>query len=99
MEFYDFCFYEDRQIILYGQSIGTVPTIDLASSPIGQNVAAVILHSPLLSGIRVIVPNAKKTSNCFDPFPSIDKVGKISANVQGIQIQIFEADFFYKKTH
>ena len=39
------------------------------------------LDSPLLSGIRVIVPNAKKTSNCFDPFPSIDKVGKISSNV------------------
>jgi len=73
--------YEDRQIILYGQSIGTVPTIDLASSPMGQNVAACVLHSPLLSGIRVIVPNAKKTSNCFDPFPSIDKVGKISSNV------------------
>lgn len=73
--------YKDRQIILYGQSIGTVPTIDLASSPMGKDVAAVVLHSPLLSGIRVIVPNAKKTSYCFDPFPSIDKVAKISSNV------------------
>ena len=29
----------------------------------------------------MIVPNAKKTSYCFDPFPSIDKVGKINSNV------------------
>ena len=46
-----------------------------------KNFTTRSLDSPLLSGIRVIVPNAKKTSNCFDPFPSIDKVGKITSNV------------------
>lgn len=37
-------------IILYGQSIGTVPTVDLASR---YECAAVVLHSPLTSGMRV----------------------------------------------
>lgn len=72
--------FKDDQIILYGQSIGTVPTIDLAASDSGKHISAVILHSPLLSGIRVVMPNAK-TSQCFDPFPSIDKVGKIQSSV------------------
>lgn len=72
--------FTDDKIILYGQSIGTVPTIDLAASETGKDIRAVILHSPLLSGIRVVMPNAK-TSQCFDPFPSIDKVGKIQSSV------------------
>jgi len=72
--------FTDDKIILYGQSIGTVPTIDLSASETGKDIKAVILHSPLLSGIRVVMPNAK-TSQCFDPFPSIDKVGKIQSSV------------------
>ena len=71
--------YKDEQIILYGQSIGTVPTIDLASQTASSNIAAVILHSPLLSGLRVIVPNAR--NSCFDPFPSIEKMDKVKSKV------------------
>lgn len=52
-------------IILYGQSIGTVPTVDLASK---YEVAAVILHSPLMSGLRVAFPSTKRTW-FFDVFP------------------------------
>lgn len=52
-------------IILYGQSIGTVPTVDLASR---YECAAVVLHSPLTSGMRVAFPDTKKTY-CFDAFP------------------------------
>ena len=58
------------KIVLYGQSIGTVPTIDLASR---YEVRAVILHSPLSSGLRVACPDTKKTW-CFDVFPSIEKI-------------------------
>lgn len=58
------------KIVLYGQSIGTVPTIDLASR---YEVRAVILHSPLASGLRVACPDTKKTW-CFDVFPSIEKI-------------------------
>lgn len=55
-----------EKIILYGQSIGTVPTVDLASK---YDVAAVILHSPLLSGMRVAFPQTKRTW-FFDAFPT-----------------------------
>ena len=54
-----------ENIILYGQSIGTVPTIDLASR---YEVGGVILHSPLMSGMRVAFPDTKRTW-CFDAFP------------------------------
>lgn len=54
-----------ESIILYGQSIGTVPTVDLASR---YECAAVVLHSPLTSGMRVAFPDTKKTY-CFDAFP------------------------------
>nr|CAD2176729.1 unnamed protein product [Meloidogyne enterolobii] len=40
-----------ERVILYGQNIGTVPSVDLASK--NPRVAALILHSPLLSGLRV----------------------------------------------
>jgi len=60
-------------IILYGQSIGTVPTVDLASK---YEVAAVVLHSPLMSGIRVAFPDTRRTW-CFDAFPTIDKIPKV----------------------
>lgn len=49
--------FEPSQIILYGQSIGTVPTVDLASR---FEVAAVILHSPLMSGFRIFTVNLLK---------------------------------------
>lgn len=66
-----------ENIILYGQSIGTVPTIDLASR---YECAAVVLHSPLTSGMRVAFPDTQKTY-CFDAFPNIEKVSKITSPV------------------
>ncbi|RCV26837.1 hypothetical protein SETIT_5G277100v2 [Setaria italica] len=44
----------DEDIILYGQSVGSGPTIDLASRL--PNLRAVVLHSPILSGLRVLYP-------------------------------------------
>jgi len=66
-----------ENIILYGQSIGTVPTVDLASR---YEVGAVILHSPLMSGMRVAFPQTKRTW-FFDAFPSIDKVPRVTSPV------------------
>lgn len=69
--YFSFCLFLSRygispeNIILYGQSIGTVPTVDLASR---YECAAVVLHSPLTSGMRVAFPDTKKTY-CFDAFP------------------------------
>ncbi|KAK3731449.1 hypothetical protein QZH41_013632 [Actinostola sp. cb2023] len=66
-----------ENIILYGQSIGTVPTVDLASR---FECGGVILHSPLTSGMRVAFPETRRTW-CFDAFPSIEKVSKIVSPV------------------
>lgn len=38
----------EEEIILYGQSIGTVPSVDVAIH--NPNIAGLILHSPLMSG-------------------------------------------------
>lgn len=62
-----------KNIILYGQSIGTVPTVDLAMR---ERVAAVILHSPLMSAMRVAFPKTKRTW-CCDAFLSIEKISKV----------------------
>lgn len=45
---------KDDQLILYGQSVGSGPTIDLASRT--PNLRGVVLHSPILSGMRVLYP-------------------------------------------
>ncbi len=54
-----------NQIVLYGQSIGTVAAIDLATR---YEVAGIVLHSPMMSGMRVAFPDTQRTW-CFDPFP------------------------------
>jgi len=56
-----------ERVVLYGQSIGTVPTVDLASR---VKVAGVVLHSPLTSGVRVAFPDTKQTW-FFDAFPRL----------------------------
>ncbi|KAE9553139.1 hypothetical protein FO519_003656 [Halicephalobus sp. NKZ332] len=64
----------EEQIILYGQSIGTVPSVDLAIHH--PNIAGLILHSPLMSGMRVAFPGTTRTY-CWDAFPSIDKIPRV----------------------
>lgn len=64
-----------EQVILYGQSIGTVPSVDLASA--NSRIAALILHSPLMSGMRVAFPGTQRTW-CCDAFPSIEKIPRVS---------------------
>ncbi|XP_070497354.1 alpha/beta hydrolase domain-containing protein 17B-like [Chironomus tepperi] len=63
-----------ENVILYGQSIGTACACDLATK---YETAGVILHSPLMSGIRLLFP-VKRTWIC-DAFPIIDKVSKIKS--------------------
>lgn len=68
---------QPNQVILYGQSIGTVPSVDLASK---YDFAGIVLHSPLTSGLRLAFPNTRRTW-FFDAFPNIDKVPKINSPV------------------
>ncbi|KAK8676313.1 hypothetical protein V6N13_034364 [Hibiscus sabdariffa] len=44
---------KQEDIILYGQSVGSGPTLDLAARL--SRLRAVVLHSPILSGLRVII--------------------------------------------
>lgn len=49
---------KEEDVILYGQSVGSGPTLELATRL--SQLRAVILHSPILSGLRVMYP-VKKT--------------------------------------
>ncbi|KAL3525481.1 hypothetical protein ACH5RR_013853 [Cinchona calisaya] len=68
---------KDEQLILYGQSVGSGPTVDLASRI--PNLRGVVLHSPIMSGIRVLYP--VKRTYWFDIYKNIDKIGMINCPV------------------
>jgi len=62
-----------ERVVAYGQSVGTGPALGLAATrPLG----GVILHSPMLSGIKVIDPDPYSSCrpscifSCFDFFPN-----------------------------
>ena len=63
-----------RELIVYGQSVGSGPSVWLATK---HPVRALILHSPIASGIRVLAPNwtnccsPVNTFYCFDIFPNV----------------------------
>ncbi|KAE8722325.1 Alpha/beta hydrolase domain-containing protein 17C [Hibiscus syriacus] len=68
---------KDEQLILYGLSVGSGPTVDLASRL--PNSRGVVLHSPILSGMRVLYP--VKRTYWFDIFKNIDKIGAVNCQV------------------
>ncbi|KAE9619899.1 hypothetical protein Lal_00040217 [Lupinus albus] len=68
---------KDEQLILYGQSVGSGPTLDLASQI--PELRGVVLHSPILSGLRVLYP--VKRSYWFDIYKNIDKIGMVKCPV------------------
>ena len=78
---YDFLVEEkgipEEQIVLYGQSLGTGPTSELASRK--PRVGGVVLHSPLASGVRVLSPNLRWWPIWCDIFPNFKLVEKIQA--------------------
>lgn len=45
---------KEEDIVLYGQSVGSGPTLDLATRL--SRLRAVVLHSPIMSGLRVMYP-------------------------------------------
>ncbi|CAN1160876.1 Alpha/beta hydrolase domain-containing protein 17C [Linum perenne] len=68
---------KDEDLILYGQSVGSGPTIDLASRL--PDLRGVVLHSPLLSGMRVLY--SVKRTYWFDIYKNIDKIGFVKCPV------------------
>ncbi|WOG96686.1 hypothetical protein DCAR_0416022 [Daucus carota subsp. sativus] len=67
----------EEDVIVYGQSVGSGPTLHLASRL--QRLRGVVLHSAILSGIRVLY-NVKMTF-WFDIFKNIDKIKHVSCPV------------------
>jgi len=66
-----------NQVVLYGQSLGTGPTLELARK---VPVMGVVIHSGIMSGLRVIRPFIKSTY-WFDIFPNVDIIGESKAPV------------------
>ncbi|XP_058186580.1 uncharacterized protein LOC131303639 isoform X2 [Rhododendron vialii] len=75
---------KDEQLILYGQSVGSGPTVDLASRV--SNLRGVVLHSPILSGLRVLYP--VKRTFWFDIFKNSDKIGMVNCPVLVIHMKL-----------
>uniref|UniRef100_A0A0D9X954 Serine aminopeptidase S33 domain-containing protein n=1 Tax=Leersia perrieri TaxID=77586 RepID=A0A0D9X954_9ORYZ len=67
----------EEDIVLYGQSVGSGPTVDLASHL--HHIRAVVLHSPILSGLRVMY-SVKKTY-WFDIYKNIEKIPLVKSPV------------------
>lgn len=68
---------KEEDVVLYGQSVGSGPTVDLAARlPL---LRAVVLHSPILSGLRVMYP--VKRTYWFDIYKNIDKIGMVNCPV------------------
>ncbi|THU62318.1 hypothetical protein C4D60_Mb01t03870 [Musa balbisiana] len=66
-----------EDIILYGQSVGSGPTLELAARL--PNLRAAVLHSPILSGLRVMYP--VKHTYWFDIYKNIDKIPLVQCPV------------------
>ncbi|KAF7091708.1 hypothetical protein CFC21_094262 [Triticum aestivum] len=66
-----------EDLILYGQSVGSGPTLHLASRL--DKLRGVVLHSGILSGIRVLYP--VKVTLWFDIFKNIDKIKQVECPV------------------
>ncbi|XP_068657303.1 uncharacterized protein [Aristolochia californica] len=68
---------KEEDIILYGQSVGSGPTLDLATRL--PRLRAIVLHSPILSGLRVMYP--VKRTYWFDIYKNIDKIPLVNCAV------------------
>jgi pimeloyl-ACP methyl ester carboxylesterase len=65
-----------KELIVYGQSVGSGPSCYFAAK---HRVAGLILHSPILSGLRVITDS--RAFGCFDIFPNIDRIPSVDCPV------------------
>jgi hypothetical protein len=73
---------KQEDLILYGQSVGSGPTLHLASRL--QKLRGVVLHSAILSGIRVLYP--VKMTFWFDIYKVTLALGIILSLVCWIEI-------------
>ena len=62
-----------KQLILYGESVGSGPAIWLASK---FSTCGLILQSPISSGLRVLTSN--RVLCCCDIFPNVKRIKKVT---------------------
>ena len=67
----------ERNIILYGQSVGGGPSCYLASKKV--NLGGLILHSAFMSGMRVLT--SSRALACLDIFPNITRIKNVNCPV------------------
>ncbi|KAG6747129.1 hypothetical protein POTOM_049509 [Populus tomentosa] len=85
---------KQENIILYGQSVGSGPTVDLAARL--PRLRAVVLHSPILSGLRVMYP--VKRSYWFDIYKNIDKIPLVKCPTLVIHVSIIVLYLYLNNT-
>uniref|UniRef100_A0A0G4HVI8 AB hydrolase-1 domain-containing protein n=1 Tax=Chromera velia CCMP2878 TaxID=1169474 RepID=A0A0G4HVI8_9ALVE len=65
-----------HQIILYGQSVGSGPSIDLATDLKAQPPGGLVVHAGIASGMRMFKPmKSGSKSPWFDLYKNVDKLG------------------------
>ncbi|GMN30412.1 hypothetical protein TIFTF001_002782 [Ficus carica] len=74
-----------EDLILYGQSVGSGPTLHLAAKL--PRLRGVVLHSAILSGLRVLCH--VKFTFCFDIYKNINKIKKVKCPVLVIHVSTF----------
>lgn len=71
---------EERNIIVYGQSVGSGPSCYIACKR--SDVGGLILHSPFMSGMRVLT--SSRALACLDIFPNINRIKNVQCPVMVI---------------
>jgi len=67
---------DSSSILVYGQSVGSGPSCYVSSnSATRDKVGGLILHSPFMSGMRVLTPS--RALACLDIFPNITRITKV----------------------
>jgi len=70
-----------KRIVAYGQSVGSGPVSSLTGN---RELGGIVLHSPLLSGIKVIDPHPNKCCrpscvwHCFDFYPNYKHIKAVT---------------------
>jgi hypothetical protein len=75
-----------REIIVYGQSVGSGPSCYLAFK---YPIAGLVLHSGIMSGIRVLT--SSRLLWCFDIFPNIDRIRHVKCPVFIMHGQVYSS--------
>lgn len=68
-----------QDVILYGQSLGSGPTLDLAARE--ESIAGVVLHAAFASGLRQVRPGGRYFPSWFDIFPNSERIQQVEAPV------------------